>query len=347
MAFITLLLLQGFASYGQSSRQTIQKKMDSLVEAKAIPGIIVALYEPGRRQYLSAGFANTELKQVFDSTTQLEIGSITKTFTSYILSAILFEKKISETETIGKYLPDSISGNKAVTAIQFIQLMNHTSGLPRLATNMSEPKNPLQPYGDYDLNKLFSYLLNAVPDTNRKVNYSNLGFTLAGVLAERISGKPYDLLLRTYMTIPWGLQHTGLTVNKSLPVSVGFFNDSIAPYWTMNGLGGAGEIKSTPGDQLTYLQQMLNHSDETLIQTLITPTSTINDRLKVARGWHVLTLKDQPPIYWHNGGTYGFSTFCGFNKSSNTGVFVAINAFAKNSIADQIGVSVLRTLQQQ
>jgi CubicO group peptidase (beta-lactamase class C family) len=128
---------------------------------------------------------------------------------------------------------------------------------------------------------------------------------------------------------------------------VGYFNDAPAAYWNMNGLGAAGEIKSTPRDQLTYLQQMLNRSEDPFIQSLITPTSTINERLKVARGWHVLEVKEQPPIYWHNGGTYGFSTFCGFNKLNETAVFVAINAFAKNGIADQAGISILRALKDK
>lgn len=344
---IIVTLLLAAHCQGQGYRQTIQKRMDSLVEAKAIPGVIIGVYEQGRKEYITAGYPIPDAKQVFDSTMQLEIGSITKTFTSYILSAILRENMIADTDGIGKYLPDSVSRNKAVASIQFIQLMNHTSGLPRLATNMGNPKSFLQPYADYDQNKLFSYLSKAAPDTHRKVNYSNLGLTLAGVLAERISGKSYESLLKNYITGPWGLEHTGMTVNKSLPSSIGYFNGTPAEYWNMNGLGGAGEIKSTARDILAYLEQMLAHAHEAFIQNLITPTASIDERLKVAKGWHVLETKDQPPIYWHNGGTYGFSTFCGFDKSNNKAVFVAINAFAKNALADQAGISILRALKNK
>ncbi len=342
-----LLILLANVCFGQGYKQSLQKRIDSLVETKAVPGIIIGIYEKGRITYLTAGYANVDTKLLFDSTVQLEIGSITKTFTAFILSAILQDKKITDTEAIGRYLPDSVRANKKVADIQFIQLLNHTSGLPRLASNMGNPKSFLQPYAGYDLNGLFSYLTKATPDTLKKVNYSNLGLTIAGVLAERISGKAYEALLKKYITGPWGLTKTGLTAAPGSPVSVGYFNNVPAEYWTMNGLGGAGEIKSNAQDIMTYLQQMLAHSNEPYILNLITPTAIINERLKIAKAWHVLEANGQPPIVWHNGGTYGFSTFCGFDKINNKAVFVAINAFGKNSMADNAGVSILKELKDQ
>jgi CubicO group peptidase (beta-lactamase class C family) len=342
-----LLILLGNIGFGQSFKQSLQKRIDSLVEAKAVPGIIIGIYDGGRTTYLTAGYANVDTKLLFDSTVQLEIGSITKTFTAFILSAVLREKKIADTEAIGRYLPDSVRANLKVADIQFIQLLNHTSGFPRLPTNMGNPKSFLQPYAGYDLNGLFSYLTKATPDTPKKANYSNLGITIAGVLAERISGKSYEALLKNYITGPWDLPKTGLTAAPGSPVSVGYFNNVPAEYWTMNGLGAAGEIKSNARDIMTYLQQMLAHSNEIYILNLITPTAIINDRLKVAKAWHVLEVNGQPPIVWHNGGTYGFSTFCGFDKINNKAVFVAINAFSKNSMADNAGVSILKELKDK
>jgi hypothetical protein len=43
---------------------------------------------------------------------------------------------------------------------------------------------------------------------------------------------------------------------------------------------------------------------------------------------------------WHNGGTYGFRSFAGFNPATKTGVVVLCNTFADN---DDIGVHVLDT----
>jgi CubicO group peptidase (beta-lactamase class C family) len=343
---VSLVLLANLC-FGQSYAPSLQKKLDSLVEVKAVPGIIIGIYDKDRTTFLTAGYANAETKLVFDSTVQLEIGSVTKTFTAYILSAILLEKKIADTDRIGKYLPDSVRSNKAIADIQFIQLLNHTSGLPRLANNMGNPKSFLQPYAGYDLNGLFSYLSKAAPDTNRKVNYSNLGLTVAGVLAERITGEPYETLLKKYISQPWGLRNTGLRPVSTLPISLGYFNNAPAEYWKMNGLGGAGEIKSNCSDIMIYLRQMLAHSDENFIQNLITPTANISERLKVAKAWHVLEPKDHPAIVWHNGGTYGFSTFCGFDKSNNKAVFIAINAFGKNAIADNTGFSILMALKDR
>src|SRR5687767_9534394 len=56
----------------------------SFKNAKA-PGILVAVSHNGRRRYYTAGFADTDLKKTFDSSTVFEAGSITKTFTAFIL----------------------------------------------------------------------------------------------------------------------------------------------------------------------------------------------------------------------------------------------------------------------
>ena len=72
----------------------IQHKGDSLYKAANLPGLYVGIIDGGQRQYFSFGYANKESRQAFDSTTLFEIGSITKTFTAYIIEKVLHEKGI-------------------------------------------------------------------------------------------------------------------------------------------------------------------------------------------------------------------------------------------------------------
>ena len=342
--FFTLLSLFiiFLSSYGQKESSSIQEKIDSLVRSKKIPGIIAAVSNRNTRSSYKSGFANKEKELRFELETQVEIGSITKTFTAYILTSILKEKKVDANTAIGEFLPDSVRVNAGVSAITFLQLMNHTSGLPRIPSNMDMGKNPMQPYINYDLNNLYSYLKKAIPDTNKKVSYSNLGMGLAGVLAESISKKSFEQLLKKYITDPFKMKSTGLTTKENLPSATGYFNGAAAEYWDMNALKAAGGVKSNATDMLSYLEYILNHLANKILESVTTVSAPINNRISIAKGWHLLTETGKPDIIWHNGGTYGFSTFCAFDKVNGTAVFVAVNAFNMNAISDGLGIEIMK-----
>ncbi len=326
---------------GNTQSILIQKKIDSIVASKSIEGIIIGTLNKGEKTYYTAGLANAEKKIKFEANTQLEIGSITKTITAFMLESVLKEKGLSDTAFIVNFLPDSVQSNKALSTIRFIHLLNHTAGFPRLPSNLGEPLNPLQPYESYTPKKLYSYLIIAKPNAIGKVDYSNLGVGLAGHLATIIAGESYDQLLKKYVITQFKLTNTAMVVNNKLPFSTGNFNMQPAEYWNMEVLEGAGAVKSTAADMLQYIDYILKHQESTNIKDLITKTAAINPQLNIAKCWHIFTLPNSTPIIWHNGGTYGFSTFIAFNQTNNQAVFVAINHFNKNAISDRLGIEIL------
>ncbi len=322
----------------------IQYSVDSIYKKDDLPGILVGLLNNGEKQYFTAGFADPEKQMQFDHETVFEIGSITKTFTAYVLMAVLMENKIPETASILKYLPDTVKQNANLHRITFLSLMNHTSGLPKLPDNL-QIQMTLQPYKAYGSAELFSYLKHCIPKPDGKSNYSNLGAGLAGVLAEQISGKSYSSLLDQYIFLPFNLggQLTSLPENKSQ----GYFDKAEkAEYWNMNVLSPAGGIRSSANQMLLYLQNMSlqQAASKPVIEKLITQTISINSRVGVGLGWHILSEKELPPVYWHNGGTYGFSTFCAFTKDKRKGVIVVVNQFNKNTSSDGLGIKIIKRL---
>ena len=126
----------------------IQQQTDSIYKKESLPGFFVGVLNNGERLFFNTGFADPEKKMPYDSATMFEIGSITKTFTAYVLTAVLMKNKIAETDFIVKYLPDSVRQNQNLNKISFLNLMNHTSGLPRLPENMKLDSSR-QPYENY------------------------------------------------------------------------------------------------------------------------------------------------------------------------------------------------------
>jgi D-alanyl-D-alanine-carboxypeptidase/D-alanyl-D-alanine-endopeptidase len=55
-------------------------------------------------------------------------------------------------------------------------------------------------------------------------------------------------------------------------------------------------------------------------------------------GWHISPVADNKEMVWHNGGTGGYRSFCGFIKGENKGV-VVLTSSAES--VDDIGVHIL------
>jgi len=326
----------------------IQQKGDSLLQKEQLPGLFAGVLNNGQRSYYHFGYANPDKKLAFDENTLFEIGSITKTFTAFVLESVLRDKGIGDSSSILPYLPDSVQKNKALEKISFLSLMNHTSGLPRLPENMSLD-GTLSPYDHYTIKDLYSYLSTAVPKPNGKSNYSNLGAGLAGVLAASLTGKSYATLLDEYIFLPFSMVTPDKAIaNAGENKSQGFFGEQEVPYWNMDVLVPAGGLKCSGKEMLQYLSVMMKPNSkpaEKIIDGLLEPTVSINARVKVGRGWHMIEEKDKPVIYWHNGGTYGFSTFAAFTKTGKA-VIIAVNRFNSNAASDWLGVTIMKKLME-
>jgi CubicO group peptidase (beta-lactamase class C family) len=325
----------------------IQNSVDSIYKKEKLPGIIVAVEKDGKRSYYSAGFADPVTKKPFDSLTVFEIGSITKTFTAFVLSSVLADHSIDVRSSILKYLPDSVAENKSLSQITFLHLMNHTSGLPRLPSNMN--LESAAPYDNYTEEKLFSYLRTCEPGLSGKYDYSNLAAGLGGVLAERISGKKYTDLLDHYIFFPFKMGTCIKNGDSVMNKSQGYFdNDTPVSFWNMAALAPAGNIKCSASGLMKYIYRIshpVSEGEMKLSDSLLAATVQISPVLAAGRGWHILSVKDKSPVYWHNGGTYGFSTFAAFTKEPGISVVVVTNRFNSNSATDAFGFRIISRLR--
>ncbi|MDQ3277531.1 MAG: beta-lactamase family protein [Bacteroidota bacterium] len=346
------LVLFTVCSRSQTKRATdslasfIQQKADSLYAAEKLPGLFVGIMNGDSRQFFSVGYADPDTKTPFDSATIFEAGSITKTFTAYILERVLQEKKISDTTAILSFLPDSVQSNKALAPVTFLSLLNHTSGLPRLPDNL--PLISAAPYDTYTAADLFAYLKWCTPKPDGKSSYSNLGMGVAGVLAERITGKQFSALLSDHVFHPFGMQDVLRTNSQK---AKGYFGEASRPFWKMQVLYPAGGVQCSANDLLQFLQGMSDPGTkrgiaQRVVEAVLQPTVSATPAVQVGKAWHTLEQNGKQTIYWHNGGTYGFSTFAAFLKGKKQAVVVVINQFNKNSVSDGLGIAIMRKMQE-
>jgi hypothetical protein len=113
--------------------------------------------------------------------------------------------------------------------------------------------------------------------------------------------------------------------------------------WDMRTFAGAGALRSTTNDMLTFLAANLGFVKTPLAQAMADEVSirrpTGSPNMEIAYAWHVLT-KDGSSIIWHNGGTGGYRTFMGYDPKARVGIVVLSNISTEEG-TDDIGRHLL------
>lgn len=311
-------------------------------------GIVVGVIDSSGRRIVSYGNLDSGDKRAVDGNTIFEIGSITKVFTSLLLADMVERKEVALTDPVSKYLPAEVKmPERNGRQITLEDLSTHTSGLPRLPSNM-KPKDPANPYADYSVEQMYQFLsgYQLTRDPGSQYEYSNLGGGLLGHVLARRAGTDYGTLVRTRICEPLGMNDTRITLSPEEKARFATGYDAslkAVPAWDLPTLAGAGALRSTANDLLTFVAANLGYVKSPLapavaeMLTVRRPTGMPN--LEIALGWHILTREDRE-IIWHNGGTGGFRSFIGFDPKSRTGVVVLSNAETPAGV-DDIGQHLL------
>jgi serine-type D-Ala-D-Ala carboxypeptidase/endopeptidase len=274
-----------------------------------------------------------------EARTLFEIGSVTKTVTALAL-AVLVESDIVQLDTpVRKLLPTGTAVPRWGTSeITLEHLARHTSGLPRAPTGLAYDVwvslvKGGNPYADLDeaavLAALVPVRLRRVPGTGRG-RYSNFGAGLLGIALRRAAGTAsYAELAEQTVLRPLGLVDTvvqpGREQSARLAQGHGTFGRPV-PGWYLEGLAGAGALRSTVPDLLSYLRAQLD-PDATPLAAAVRRTHVPwqpDRRQTIGLGW----LRSRLPggdLWWHNGATGGFRAFAGFSPEHRRAVAVLVN----------------------
>ena len=307
-----------FATHAHALAQDKAAKIDELMKAynsyRQFNGVVLVA-ENGKVIFKKGyGLANMEWNIPVEPDTKFRLGSITKQFTSMLILQLVQEGKIKLEAKLTDYLPDyrKDTGDR----ITIHQLLNHTSGIPSytgLPNFFQEISR--NPYGVSDFVKKFaSGDLEFEPGT--KWNYSNSGYFLLGAIVERVTGKPYEQVLKERIFDPVGMKSTGYDHYETILAKRaagyekrpgGFVN---APYLDMALPYAAGSLYSTVEDlylwdQALYTEKLLSPQ---LKELMYKPGMS-----NYAYGWVVrkapLGAQDEPvAIIEHGGGINGFNT---------------------------------------
>jgi CubicO group peptidase (beta-lactamase class C family) len=317
-------------------------------KAKA-PGLIIGISQNGEKKFYSYGFADSVSRKQFDDKTVFEIGSVTKTFTANLLFQLDEQKVLDIQKSVLNYLPSLFDNDSVLQKITPGNIASQTSGLPRLPSNLDKIKGYtlMQPYQFYTKEHLYSFLKSLKKADPGKYGYSNLGFGLIGAIAENVTALSFESLLNKHIFQALLMDNTYITAKKNPADSAtGYFYGKPADYWHFDCMAGAGAIKSTATDILKYLDAHIEYKNEkfsAVVRKITAPVKSVTPAMQICYGWH--TFEDlKHRVFWHNGGTYGFSTFAAFEPHSRISIVLAVNATGDNAALDKLAVDLLIVL---
>ena len=296
-------------------------------------GLVVGVIDSKGRRVVAYGSLAKDDKRPLNGDTVYEIGSMSKVFTSLVLMDMVQRGEVALTDPVSKYLPPNVKvperNNRKIT---LQDLSTQSSGLPRMPSNFS-PKDASNPYADYSVEQMYQFLsgYQLTRDIGEKYEYSNLGVGLLGHVLTLRAGMDYEALVRSRICVPLEMTSTRVMLSPEMKARLAIGHSetlSAVPNWDIPTFAGAGALRSTANDILTFLAANLGYAKTPLASAMAAEISirrpTGVPDMEIAYGWHVQT-KDGRSIVWHNGGTGGFRTYMGFDPKRRTGVVVLAN----------------------
>jgi len=333
---------------------TVDKQVDTAareyIQKTNTIGLSIGVIKNGALSIYNYGETAKGNSKLPTGNTIFEIGSITKTFTAALLAWYVNEGKVKLTDPISKYLPDSVAANPQLKNVTLLSLSNHTSGLPRLPENYSAqaPYDRGNPYKSYSRQLLFSYLKSCRLNTDpgKTYAYSNFGVGLLGVILEKISGKSYEQMVQEIICTPLLMKNTAQHLSRIQNdrfTSVYSEAGDLTPAWDFDALAACGALRSSVSDLAAYVTANLDLDGSKLSKAFeLTHQITYkNSDTAIGLGWHIIKVASIDYIF-HNGGTYGSSSFLAFNTEKKLAVIVLSNAAEST---DALGADLIKKLQ--
>lgn len=247
-----------------------------------------------------------------DEHTEVEIGSVTKMFTGELAHQLVEEGKLRTDTTVGEVLD---VGDAPVADVTVRELLDHTSGLPAVAkanvlSFFASTITGSNPYEGETVEDIVDAATKAELKDRGEESYSNLGYGLLGHILETAAGQPYEQMLKERIFKPAGMTETYLMTPGSVPADAPrglTATGRHAEPWEMEGSAPAGAIRSTASDMAKFAEWFMKNGD-------------------IDYGW-------QPPSkdnagYWHNGGTYGYSTMLIIDPETKRAAFANNDSLA-------------------
>lgn len=331
-----MFINSSFESFCSSPSSIEEKIISAFTEFPINTQFSIAIVDGEDVEYYGYIKHNDGVEPVNNKDKIFEIGSIAKVFTSTLLAQLVEDGKLYLTDNININYPFTFKNN---INLKFIELANHTSGLPRLPENLDllNEANPYKTYGKNEINHYLQFIMSLKNEPSTTYTYSNLGGGLLGYTLGLSQNSNYNDLLENKILNKYNLKNTYTTIKGIENRLVSGLNakGDIVSNWEFDVFTGSGGVLSTTYDLARFAIAHFNQNDEVLSLTRKS-TFKVNNDLEIGLGWHILKSDDDRKIFSHNGGTGGYTSSMSIDIDNNKAIIILTNATAFSSFSGKI-----------
>ncbi|WP_372907267.1 serine hydrolase domain-containing protein [Saccharopolyspora indica] len=314
-------IVPALATTGEST--PVQQSLDGLVRDEEFPAALATTGIGDQARSYVAGTAELGGRTPPPLDGRVRAGSNTKAFVSVVVLQLVAEGKVGLDAPIEEHLPGLVRG-EGVDGRQITvrQLLQHTSGVPNYTAylgvgDLGELRDRyLQPRELLDI--ALAHPASFPP--GERWEYSNTNYVLAGLLIERVTGRPVSEQVTDRVIRPIGLRDTywpGIgdrTVQGPHPRGYAATADGrvvdateVDPGWAW----AAGALISTNGDLNQFYRALLDGKllpAEQLAQMRTTVPADLADGTEYGLGLSKTPLSCGGEYWGHGGDIFGYET---------------------------------------
>ena len=352
------------------SHATFNENVDDIVrhymQQKQVSGISIAIiHQRSQPKFYSFGVTDALHRYPITPDTLFALGSLSKGITAEVIIELVDRGELHWNDTLATLLPPNVALSADAKRITLLQLVTHTSGLPRQDMDlpmfmkfMGYLRSGENFYGNLDSDAVLDYLADFDAPAHPTARYSNLGYALLGYILKHRFHQDIETLAQRNMFQPLGMTSSSFTPQRLRGYpwrALGHAGDQpkliprgqITPDWTFNNnMVAAASLYSNARDLIRYLDAHLQDGAGASLNAAFAQVNHGyeqhgNQSQNIA--WVTDSYGDQQ-ITYQVGYIGGYSSFIGFDKQNGNAIVVLQNAF---NWSNYLGIALLMDLAQK
>lgn len=220
LTIILWLAASSQATLAQAQAQPLEAAIRDYATAHDFNGAILVQHKGKPIYQQSFGVADRAFDVPAKTDTKFRIASITKAFTAVLILQLYEQGKLDLQAAIKTYLPDYRGEGAGRVTIH--HLLNHTSGIQNLDTTTSYEAAVKQGIEVYQMPHTTDELLarycsgKLVHAVGEVFDYNNADYIILGKIIEKVTGKPFQDVLKERILGPLGMTESGMLYQRDV-----------------------------------------------------------------------------------------------------------------------------------
>ena len=342
----------------------LRADMQRALEDSGLAGAVWATATPdGRIAVDSAGLKDARTGELLSSDDRVHIGSVAKTLLAAGVLKLVTEDRLALDAPISGLLPNLVFDNPwaASHPVTLRHLLDHTAGLDdaRLWQVFS-----LKPDADTPLAEAFAgdpALLRVRSRPGSRCSYSNMGYSLLGMVIESVTGERYEHYLDKHLLRPLAMHDSTFSfVSQVGPqadarLAMGHFENGVTQAAVPIYLRPAGQFTTTAKDMALFGRFLMSDGrihgatfiDTALLHAMGQPLRTEAAQAGLSAGYALgLSRRDRHGVVGRcrDGTTMGYRAMLCLFPEQQKAFFIALNADSETADYARFGALLVAAL---